>query len=127
MKTALQCILAAGLASVVFAAPAQDASATAEAAATTETTDAVVAADADGAAATSQQETRDADAMDPIAARFCLRETGSRIVEMQNAKRDQAGKRCVNAPGRVYTNDDIRRTGAIDLTEALRMLDPAIQ
>lgn len=121
MKTALQCILAVGLASVVFAAPAQDASATAEA------TDAAVAADADSAAETSQQDTRDNEAMDPIAARFCLRETGSRIVEMQNAKRDQAGKRCVNAPGRVYTDEDIRRTGATDLTEALRMLDPAIQ
>lgn len=115
MKTALQCILAAGLASVVFAAPAQDASAA---------TDAVVAADS--GAETSQQDTRDHDAMDPIAARFCLRETGSRIVAMENAKRDPAGRRCVNAPGRVYTNDDIRRTGAIDLAEALRMLDPAI-
>lgn len=122
MKTTLQSILTVGLASVVvFAAPAQDATATAEA------TDAVIAADAENVAEASQQDTRDSEATDPIAARFCLRETGSRIVEMENAKRDPAGKRCVNASGRVYTNDDIRRTGAIDLTEALRMLDPAIQ
>lgn len=115
MKTAIQCILAAGLASVVvFAASAQDA------------TDATVADDAENIAEASQQDTRDSGATDPLADRFCLRETGSRIVAMENAKRDPAGKRCVNAPGRVYTQDDIRRTGAIDLTEALRMLDPSI-
>lgn len=120
MKTTLRCILVAGLASVVFAAPAQDATATAEA------TDAVVAADAGSVVEALQEDTHDSEATDPIAARFCLRETGSRIVAMQNAKRDPAGKRCVNAPGRVYTSDDIRRTGAIDLAEALRMLDPSI-
>jgi hypothetical protein len=32
---------------------------------------------------------------------------------------------CANAPGRVYTQEEIQRTGAIDTARALRMLDPS--
>ena len=37
------------------------------------------------------------------------------------------GKRCVAANGRVYSREDIDRTGEIDLADALRKLDPAIR
>ena len=64
--------------------------------------------------------------------RNCLRQTGSRIVARGNATRsasdrtDKHGKRCVAANGRVYSREDIERTGEIDLAAALRKLDPAI-
>lgn len=50
----------------------------------------------------------------------CVRETGSRIT-----KRD--GKpRCTGQPGRAYTREDIERTGHLNLSDALRTLDPAV-
>lgn len=64
--------------------------------------------------------------------RNCLRHTGSRIVARANAPRstrerkDKLGQRCVAASGRVYSRDDIERTGEIDIADALRKLDPAI-
>ena len=64
--------------------------------------------------------------------RNCLRQTGSRIVARGNATRsasdlaDKHGKRCVAASGRVYSREDIERTGEVDLADALRKLDPAI-
>jgi hypothetical protein len=33
---------------------------------------------------------------------------------------------CAAVAGRVYTQDDLQRTGAIDTAQALRMLDPSI-
>lgn len=70
----------------------------------------------------------------------CLRDTGSRITAAHNqrvqrmARRKGAsataghddGTRCVSAHGRVYRRDDLDRTGAIDVADALRQLDPAI-
>ena len=60
--------------------------------------------------------------------RHCLKETGSRITASQNRKARQAGRQaeCANAFGRAYSRDDIERTGATDLKQALQMLDPAI-
>ena len=64
--------------------------------------------------------------------RNCLRQTGSRIVARANATRsasdrsDKRGQRCVAANGRVYSREDIERTGEIYLADALRKLDPAI-
>jgi hypothetical protein len=49
--------------------------------------------------------------------RNCLRSTGTRIVLRQ--------KQCLTSPGRVYTQDDIQRTGAITPGGALRLLDPS--
>jgi len=57
--------------------------------------------------------------------RFCIQETGSRIVASRN-KSKKADKDCVAASGRVYTREDIERTGSIDLKDALRRLDPSI-
>jgi len=56
----------------------------------------------------------------PLSEANCVRETGSRI-----AKRD--GKpRCTGQPGRAYTREDIERTGHLNLSDALRTLDPAV-
>lgn len=55
--------------------------------------------------------------------RLCLRQTGTRIV----ARRDpRTGQRCVAANGRVYSRDDLRGTGRVDIDDALRALDPSI-
>lgn len=57
--------------------------------------------------------------------RFCIRETGSRVVASRNRSK-KADEECVNASGRVYTREDIERTGSPDLRDALRRLDPSI-
>ena len=57
--------------------------------------------------------------------RFCIQETGSRIVASRN-KSKKADKDCVSANGRVYTRQDIESTGSVDLRDALRRLDPSI-
>jgi hypothetical protein len=49
--------------------------------------------------------------------RSCLRSTGTRIV-LKN-------QQCVASPGRVYSQDDLQRTGATTVNEALRLLDTA--
>ncbi|MCY7354978.1 MAG: hypothetical protein LH470_07885 [Lysobacter sp.] len=82
-------------------------------------------ADADAQAQTSAAGNADADVRDVAdmtaeVDRFCPY-TGSRIVAQ-----DKSGKRC-STFGRVYTHDDIQRTGAVDLADALRKLDPAIR
>lgn len=60
------------------------------------------------------------DAADRGRERHCLRQTGTRIVQ-----RDKS--RCLYLPGRVYTQDDLRSTGARDVGEALQRLDPAFR
>ena len=55
---------------------------------------------------------------DSATARNCLQYTGSRI------KAD--GSRCIGAPGRVYTFEDIYRTGATTLGGVLLRLDPSL-
>ena len=54
--------------------------------------------------------------------RNCLKETGSRIAPAA----DRKGRKCINAPGRSYVREDVERTGAGDLKDALRRLDPAV-
>lgn len=59
----------------------------------------------------------------------CLRETGSRITAAENQRAMRAGKpadRCASVAGRAYDRDDIDRTGAIDVGDALRRLDTSI-
>lgn len=96
-------------------------------------------ADATGsneAAAQDQAARDDALAMDD---RNCLRETGSRIATRIKPRRDaqaatDAGdaraardsRGCINASGRSYSSEDLRRTGHWELSNALRTLDPAI-
>jgi len=50
----------------------------------------------------------------------CLRQTGSRITQRDGKPR------CTGQPGRVYSKDDIDRTGHTNLADALRALDPAL-
>lgn len=57
--------------------------------------------------------------------RFCIKETGSRIVATRNRSK-KSDEECVNASGRVYTRQDIESTGSADLRDALRRLDPSI-
>lgn len=68
-------------------------------------------------------------ASQPERARNCLLSTGSRITATHNAHAGKNGKpqRCAPAFGRVYTNEDILRTGQTDIYSALRMLDPSIR
>lgn len=53
----------------------------------------------------------------------CLKQTGSRITP----RADKHGRKCVNAPGRAYSKEDLDRTGATDLADALRRLDPSVR
>ena len=79
---------------------------------------------------TEATETTAAEAAAPREpARTCLRSTGSRVTAAQNARATKDGKpqRCAPVSGRVYTSEDIARTGQVDIHEALRMLDPSIR
>lgn len=69
--------------------------------------------------------------------RYCLQHTGSRIVARpdtarRNTSRSAAranldkNRPCLSSFGRVYSREDIERTGEIDLADALRKLDPSI-
>lgn len=61
--------------------------------------------------------------------RNCMRTTGSRIVAAQNMRAEKEGKpqRCASGPGRVYSSEDLDRTGHINLLDALRSLDTSIR
>ena len=110
MKTALQSILPAMLAcGFAFAASAQD------------VTDPVVM----DAEAKAEQPTKDTGNKDHLADRHCLRATGSRIVARQNTRADKAGEHCAIGPGRVHTSEDLEHTGASNLGDALRRLEPS--
>lgn len=51
--------------------------------------------------------------------RFCVRDTGTRI-------KHRGHRECLAVNGRSYSREDIDRTGAIDLGDALQRLDPSI-
>lgn len=73
--------------------------------------------------ADDQQQAADKQqARDHMADRNCLKATGSRIISA-----DRHGRKCASAAGRAYNRDDLDRTGAVDLADALRRLDPAIR
>lgn len=72
--------------------------------------------------------------------RHCLRHTGSRVhmrtvaraadadADASVANGRAASRRdCLAVNGRVYSRDDIDRTGRVDIGDALRALDPAIR
>lgn len=59
--------------------------------------------------------------------RFCIEQTGSRIVAARNARSKSEQKDCVATGGRVYTREDIEKTGSVDLQDALRRLDPSMR
>lgn len=62
-------------------------------------------------------------------ARTCLRSTGSRIVGSRNlrAEKDRKPQGCAVAAGRVYTAEDLDRSGHLNLADALRSLDTSIR
>jgi len=113
-------LLASLLTAATFAASAQ-----------TATTSVGVDASAQATSDANADARFDANAT-PQIDRNCLRQTGSRIVARANATRsasdrsDKRGQRCVAANGRVYSREDIDRTGEVDIADALRKLDPAI-
>jgi hypothetical protein len=122
---ARQTLLAVALSSFAFAAAAQTVSVTTE---TGETeTKPTLSTGQDGADHSIADQYR---AERPQNARTCLRSTGSRIVQAQNQRAERGGDkslRCAPAFGRVYSNEDLRRTGYVDISDALRSLDPAFR
>lgn len=118
-------LLTSLIAPLAFAAAAQDGAPEARVAAATAQAEAAV----DTRASTETTTARDAR-------RDCMRYTGSRIVAERNRNAedievDDVGEMdrddCVAANGRVYSRDDLQRTGATDIADALRRLDPAIR
>ncbi|NZA27585.1 hypothetical protein H0E84_14490 [Luteimonas sp. SJ-92] len=61
------------------------------------------------------------------AERYCITETGSRVVASRNARNKSEREACVAAGGRVYTRAELESTGSVDLADALRRLDPSIR
>jgi hypothetical protein len=108
--------LTAALLGLAFAVSAQTAAPAATDSATPQT--AAVPTDTTGEAPADQNK---ADAKDESADRNCLKHTGSRLI-----RADSKGRKCAMAAGRAYNRDDIDRTGAIDLRDAIRRLDPAV-
>lgn len=79
------------------------------------------------APAADPHDLRAADARNQAIDPLCLQETGSLITRAHNQRaRTQADKQCAPVPGRVWTRRDIERTGAFDMADALRQLDPSI-
>ncbi len=64
----------------------------------------------------------------PLRRHQCLRSTGSLITASRNYRAQREGKaeRCAPGFGRVYTSEDLSRTGHTDLGSALRALDTSI-
>ena len=62
----------------------------------------------------------------------CLRYTGSMITAMRNQRdelrppKTQTKPRCAPATGRSWSRQDLERTGALNVVDALRMLDPSV-
>ena len=87
----------------------------------------------DAPAQTTEAQTAVADAVAPEASqqpvanevndRNCLKNTGTRITP----RADRNGRKCANVTGRAYNRDDLDRTGAVDLADALRRLDPSVR
>ncbi len=83
----------------------------------------------------SESVTHDRTARDDLRDRTCLRQTGSRVHMRTVARAADAGtdtraasrRDCLAVNGRVYSRDDLDRTGRIDIADALRALDPSIR
>ena len=79
-----------------------------------------------------QDEIRPDAATRDVRDHICLRETGSLISSAQNqralrrarARHDATVQVACAGYGEAFTQDDIRRTGAVDLSSALRQLSP---
>ena len=108
--------LTAALVGLAFAASAQTAAPAATDSVAPQT--ATAPAETTDEASASQNK---ATAKDEAADRNCLKHTGSRLI-----RADSKGRKCAVATGRAYNRDDIDRTGAVDLRDAIRRLDPAV-
>lgn len=71
-------------------------------------------------AATSGQKapTSSQRAVPPRNSRMCIRDTGSHIPPPKG--------QCLPVAGNSYTQEDIQRTGATNIGQALQMLDPSV-
>ena len=72
---------------------------------------------------------RAADAANDVYSHFpCVQDTGSRIQRVRQTPSDttRAVDCATSSPGRTYSRRDIERTGAFDMAQALRELDPSI-
>ena len=85
---------------------------------------------AQNAAVSASVEADNANDREAVSDHTCLRHTGSRIIASANARadarKDKSKRQCTSAPGRSYSREDIDRTGAVDLADALRRLDPSV-
>ena len=72
-------------------------------------------------AATAKQKTRTSSqrAVPPLNSRVCIRDTGSHIAPPKG--------QCLPVAGNSYDQNDIQRTGATNIGEALQMLDPSVR
>lgn len=59
-------------------------------------------------------------AVPPVDSRLCVRSTGSHLPPPK-------GQSCLPVMGRSYSQQDIQNTGANDIGQALRMLDPSVR
>ncbi len=104
-RTSALCLLTAGLLiAPAFAVSAKSATVSAE-----------VAVDAKGVEVAAGNKARAED-------RLCSRDTGSRI-----ASRTKDDRMRCDTLGRVYTSDDLQRTGASNIGDALRKLNPSLR
>ncbi len=71
------------------------------------------------APATPAEATASAETAKPVKVKECVPVSGTRI-----RPSPATGCRSSVQPMRTYTQEDIQRTGQIDLNQALRMLDP---
>jgi hypothetical protein len=91
--------------------------------------------DETGAETTTATETAQNDAVSaepakPQIALTCLTMTGSRVTANRNlraVREGRAERECANGTGRVYSDQDIERTGQVNIADALRTLDTGIR
>lgn len=112
-KRTIPIALAALCGTLVFALPAMAQTTTAET-----TTQATTAASATPAAQANQSASQDRAVPAP-GSRNCIRSTGSLIPPPKG--------KCLPVAGNSYSQQDIQRTGAVNLGRALQMLDPSVQ
>lgn len=85
---------------------------------------------ASDSAQTTDEVAAETAATPPQPARTCLTLTGSRVTAQRNLRAVREGRperECANSAGRVYSEDDIERTGQRSVADALRSLDTGIR
>lgn len=88
------------------------------------------AADPAGTVPAANDSAQTSAAVRPQSERTCLTLTGSRVTAQRNLRAAREGRperECANSNGRVYSEDDIERTGQRSVADALRSLDTGIR